>query len=331
MPNVYEPPITIAKGGLSACITRVQDFGVAIGTTAVSDQATLTIPPDTDTTEERTGSGTAPTVGNAYGVWYDIAANNILCKNELKCATSSTNANTGTWTASYNVDVTPYVCFYNFAQKHLTEGLNTNTDVQFIVSTVSDLQADAGFRDPITIDAAAGGSGISDVDFDNYITAQPLGDYVALENTLTSFRNSFNAQGRTGRDNNDDGKGDAISISKGTWDAFDAELDTFKSYCERRVVEIDKRIGLPTRTGGGAGPNAFPTGRITAIPASPAEGELIPYARSIYNNVNYLLGQDINLLGGIIKDIESLTDLVDMVKTARNKYEIFSGRDKVYS
>ena len=64
---------------------------------------------------------------------------------------------------------------------------------------------------------------------------------MALENTLTSFRNSFNAQGRTGRDNNDDGKGDAISISKGTWDAFDAELDTFKSYCERRVVEIDKR------------------------------------------------------------------------------------------
>ena len=109
MPNVYEPPITIAKGGLSACITRVQDFGVAIGTTAVSDQAPLTIPPDTDTTEERTGSGTAPTVGNAYGVWYDIAANNILCKNELKCATSSTNANTGTWTASYNVDVTPDV------------------------------------------------------------------------------------------------------------------------------------------------------------------------------------------------------------------------------
>tara|TARA_Y100000590_G_scaffold208670_1_gene236457 strand:- start:3461 stop:3601 length:141 start_codon:yes stop_codon:yes gene_type:complete len=46
--------------------------------------------------------------------------------------------------------------------------------------------------------------------------------------------------------------------------------------------------------------------------------------------VNHLLGQHVNLLGGIIKDIESLNDLVDMVKTARNKYEIYSGRDKVY-
>ena len=45
--------------------------------------------------------------------------------------------------------------------------------------------------------------------------------------------------------------------------------------------------------------------------------------------MNHLLGQHVNLLGGIIKDIESLGDLVDMVKTARNKYEIYSGRDKV--
>ena len=44
-----------------------------------------------------------------------------------------------------------------------------------------------------------------------------------------------------------------------------------------------------------------------------------------------MLGQDMDLLGGIIKDIESLTDLVDMVKTARNKYEILSGRDKEYT
>jgi hypothetical protein len=35
-------------------------------------------------------------------------------------------------------------------------------------------------------------------------------------------------------------------------------------------------------------------------------------------------------LGGIIKDVESLTDLLDLVKNARNKYDIFSGRDKAY-
>jgi hypothetical protein len=43
------------------------------------------------------------------------------------------------------------------------------------------------------------------------------------------------------------------------------------------------------------------------------------------------LGQDVDLLGGIIKDVEGLTDLVGMVKTARNKYEIYSGRDKKYA
>ena len=44
-----------------------------------------------------------------------------------------------------------------------------------------------------------------------------------------------------------------------------------------------------------------------------------------------MLGQDVDLLGGIIKDIESLTDLIGLVENARNKYEIFSGRDKKYT
>jgi hypothetical protein len=57
---------------------------------------------------------------------------------------------------------------------------------------------------------------------------------------------------------------------------------------------------------------------------------LVPYGRSLYNACNLLLGQDVDLLGGIIKDIASLTDLIGMVETARNKYDIFSGRDKTY-
>ena len=67
-----------------------------------------------------------------------------------------------------------------------------------------------------------------------------------------------------------------------------------------------------------------------AIPSSNTTGGLLPYGRSIYNNVNYLLGQDVELLGKITKDIEALDDLIDLVKSDRNKYEIFSGRDKVY-
>jgi len=56
----------------------------------------------------------------------------------------------------------------------------------------------------------------------------------------------------------------------------------------------------------------------------------VPYGRAIYDNVNLLLGGDVDILGGIIKDIESLGDLVDLVKKARNKYEIYNGRAKEY-
>jgi hypothetical protein len=77
--------------------------------------------------------------------------------------------------------------------------------------------------------------------------------------------------------------------------------------------------------------NNAPSVYVSAIPASNTTSGFVPYGRSLYNNCNHLLGQDVDLLGGIIKDVEGLTDLVGMVKTARNKYEIFSGRDKEYS
>ena len=228
------------------------------------------------------------------------------------------------------------MCFYNFAQKHIYENNGTannsmNADVQFIRSTVDDLQAIDGFRDPITTGAAAGGSGISDSAFDSYIASEPDADLAALSTALKSFRDSFSGQNRsTNNHNSPQTLGSPITFATTTWDNFSSELTTFGSNCGKRVAEIDARIGLPTRTGGGVLAGNPPTGRISAIPSSPAAGQFVPYGRAIYNNVNHLLGQDINLLGSIIKDIESLSDLVDMVKTARNKYEIYSGRDKVY-
>ena len=84
-------------------------------------------------------------------------------------------------------------------------------------------------------------------------------------------------------------------------------------------------------SGSPAAVNNPPAVRVSAIPASNTTSGFVPYGRSLYNNCNHLLGQDVDLLGGIIKDVEGLSDLVDMVKTARNKYEIFSGRDKEYS
>ena len=70
---------------------------------------------------------------------------------------------------------------------------------------------------------------------------------------------------------------------------------------------------------------------VSTIPSSNTTGGQVPYGRSIYNNINLLLGKDIDLMGKIIKEIGGLSSLVDLVKTARNKYEIFSGRDKEYS
>jgi hypothetical protein len=70
---------------------------------------------------------------------------------------------------------------------------------------------------------------------------------------------------------------------------------------------------------------------VSTIPSSNTTGGQVPYGRSLYNNINLLLGKDIDLMGKIIQDIRSLDSLVDLVKTARNKYEIYSGRDKEYS
>jgi uncharacterized membrane protein YcgQ (UPF0703/DUF1980 family) len=80
-----------------------------------------------------------------------------------------------------------------------------------------------------------------------------------------------------------------------------------------------------------SGLNTPPAVYVSHIPASNTTSGYVPYGRSLYNNCNHLLGQDVDLLGGIIKDVEGLTDLVGMVKNARNKYEIFSGRDKEYA
>ena len=214
-----------------------------------------------------------------------------------------------------------------------------NTNNKFIADTVTDLKGLKSFRDPITTGTAAPGStGITDAAFDTYLTnlgVTTRNQWETTHDTLNSYlagiRSTFGLQEREGNNNGDADQGAIITYSdtnRSNWAANNAGI---AAACAKRVVEIDKRIGLPGKTGGGAQEGDFPTGRITSIPSSPAVGEFVPYGRSLYNSVNHMLGQDVDLLGGIIKDIESLTDLVDMVKTARNKYEIYSGRDKEYT
>jgi hypothetical protein len=218
-----------------------------------------------------------------------------------------------------------------------------NTNNEFIADTVNDLKGLKSFRDPITTGTAVvtPAVGITDAAFDTYISnltgtsrSEWETSHDAFNTYLTNQRGTLAGQISTGtRAGNGNGGlnlGAVITYtdtSRTNWTANNAGL---VAACAKRVIEIDKRIGTPTRVGGGAAATNFPTGRISEIPGSPATGEFVPYGRSIYNACNHLLGQHVDLLGGIIKDIESLGSLVDMVKTARNKYEIYSGRDTAY-
>jgi hypothetical protein len=149
---------------------------------------------------------------------------------------------------------------------------------------------------------------------------------------LTNYRNALVAQGRTGQNNGNSGKGTAITYSNSEWSSFHTEVGTFGSNCGKRVAEIDARIGVPTRAGTRAqGQGVPPAIYVSGIPSSNTTGGQVPYGKSLYNNVNHLLGKDIDLLGKLIGDVQSLSSLIDLVKKARNKFEIYNGRDKEYS
>jgi hypothetical protein len=207
-----------------------------------------------------------------------------------------------------------------------------NADVQFIRDTVDDLQAIDAFRDPIVTGAQAGGSGITDAVFDTYLATEPDADLASLSTSLTTFRGTLSGQSRTGADNGNSGKGTLITYANTTWDAFYTEVGTFGTNCGKRVTEIDTRIGVPTRAGTPATiRGSFPAVYVSAVPAANTTNGQVPYGRSLYNNCNYLLGKDLKLMTQLIQDIQSLGQLVGIVKSARNKYEIFNGRAKEYS
>ena len=128
----------------------------------------------------------------------------------------------------------------------------------------------------------------------------------------------------------------ASDNTHGKWVSFSANCGTLVTNLDNRIAEIDARIGVPvygnsTSTGTTAAVRGKPPCiRVKTIPTANATSGYVPYGREIYDNVNLLLGGDVDLLGGIIKDIESLGDLVQLVKNARNKYEIYNGRAKEY-
>ena len=295
----------------------------------------------------------------SIGDYYILEANNIITKYHVQASIdTTTTCGSTTYVLSYaNILDGPVQCKYNFCQKHMYEVTTANTDITFIHSTIDALQAVDAFRDPITTGTAAPrsasggtagpatGTGITDAAFDTYMASEPDGDITALEGALTQFRTDFGNSGRTSHPAGGSGKlgttlatGSAVNFASLTgsingttrWDNLVDELDTFKDNCDKRISEIDARIGVPTYAGSAASRGNPPAIKVSTIPASNTTSGHVPYGRTIFNNVNHLLGKDVNLLGSIIKDIEALSNLVDLVKDDRNKYEILSGRDKEY-
>ncbi len=335
MPADAEPPHSIAKTGLSDCVSRIHGTTVDISGTSIGVGATGDIPADDDTTLPATnGMGSGPSQGSTIANYYTLSGN-YFYHNRLYWASVTTGSGSN-WTGTIGTQTTPFSCRYNFVQKHIYEAGGSanstmNTDVQFIRDTVDDLQAIDGFRDPNVSGAQAGGSGISDVDFDTYLASEPDGDLASLSTSLTNFRNSFTSQNRTGSNNGNNNKGTLITYANTQWAAFHSEMQTFLDNCLKRVAEIDARIGVPTRSGTRATSRGTPPAiYVSAIPSSNTTGGQVPYGRSLYNNCNHLLGKDIELLGKLITDVQSLGSLVDLVKKARNKYEIYNERDKEY-
>ena len=339
MPNSAEPPIAITKTGLSDCVSRIHGTSVSCDSVTCSVGDTGSIPADDNTTTpSTTGMGGAPSENATIGNYYTLGANNYIYINRFHYETVTTNSNTGMWTATFDVDTSVYPCRYNFVQKHIYEAGGTanstmNTDVQFIRDTVDDLQSVSPFRDPLIpeLTAEAGASGISDGDFDSYIGTEPDADLAALSTSLTSYRNSLTGQNRTGLNNGNNNKGSTLTYANTQWAAFHSEMQTFLDNCLKRVTEIDTRIGVPTRSGTRAVARGVPPKiRVSAIPSSNTTGGQVPYGRSIYNNVNNLLGKDLDLLGKLIQDVQGLQSQIDLVRKARNKFEMYNGRDKEY-
>ena len=236
-----------------------------------------------------------------------------------------------------------------------TNGSTANADVAFIASVTAALKSatvsagGARFRDPIMEGVATKhvtSASANDANFDTYLAATSAGvgewdtDLASVKASLAAF---YLAAGMATRNTRLEVGTDVLGTSvncaafgssdnvHGKWVAFSTECGTLVTTFDARIAEIDARIGKPIYAGSPASATNPPAVYVSHIPASNTTSGFVPYGRSLYNNCNHLLGQDVDLLGGIIKDVEGLTDLVGMVKTARNKYEIFSGRDKEYS
>ena len=338
------------QSSVSSKVGSSTDIGITNGTPIVpADDAIPYVANGT--------GGVSSTSQSDVGNFYILEANNVIVTWKVVKTTHQDTNSTFNQVSYSNSRVGPTQCVYNHVQGHLYHIAAANSDVAAVETALTSLQAIDNFRDPVTTGKANTTHGITDSDFqanvESHATNGPNGTLTVLRDTIQpKFRSAFNASSRVTHPTGNPAAtssphtatGDAVSYSSFShggstyngvtaWSNFVTAWGTnLKGAIIARIAEIDARIGTPTRSTAApaSGRENPPTVTVSAIPASNTTGGFVPYGRSIYNGCNLLLGQDVNLLGGIIKDIESLTDLIDMVKNDRNKYEIYSGRDKKY-
>jgi len=360
-----EPRAILPRTGMSTVTDRV----ITVDSTGSwgGNTATSTVPQDDAIVYASTsGSGTGPTDPAAGGVsgttdrngsigsWYKLESNNFITLNHahatIDVTTAAASAGGGsTYTIAYtNVLDGPFASYYNFTRQHVS-GTSDTTDYAFVKATATAITAVDNFRDPIITGAHGtdgdGAGGISDANFDGK-AADFAANTVVAEAALAQFVTDFGNSSRGAKNGSGSpARGTAVDFASLTgskngvtgWEGVRTSCAALGTACGQRVVEIDARIGAPVYANSthasGTTPavrSKPPCIRVKTIPTANATSGYVPYGREIYDNVNLLLGQDVDLLGGIIKDIESLGDLVQLVKDARNKYEIYNGRAKEY-
>jgi len=314
--------------------------------------------PSTPATGGISGTGDRDAI---HGYFYKLEANNFINKYHVNVAIDVTTTTSGTppvtttdFVLSYSSHIDNFPCYYNFAHQHVS-GTTDSTDYTFVKTTSTVITNVDNFRDPVlynstnpaSYDNKVASGGISDEDFDGR-AADFTANTVTSEGALTQFRTDFGNSSRgtpwTAPSGVTTPTGSSVNFASLTgsingvtrWESLRTSCAALGTACAQRVIELDARIGVPVYANStGSGTTAATRGnppciRVRTIPTANDPIPLVPYGRAIYDNVNLLLGQDVDLLGGIIKDVESLTDLVQLVKNARNKYEIYNGRPKGY-
>ena len=244
-----------------------------------------------------------------YASWYTVE-NGYIIKNEKRAAVTLSPAGADGTTSGdqWSAILSEGKVYANVTHNFYRGFLLHDPDVSFLTSTVTDLKNSVRFRDPnITettkvaprdIPTGTGNTaqGISDKDFEDYIrtTVDSNGDpawdasKTALNARLDEVKQALNNQNRTGNNNGGNGLGTSIPITNPDMGAkftlFTSNNSTMLSNCNKRVAEVDARIGIPKYLGGAAAKGSPPAIHVEKIPSSNTTSGLLPYGCLLYTS-----------------------------------------------